>query len=441
MKAREAYVEAGDRLAAAGVVARLAGVRHLLGDGLQTVRPLLEREIAELEDLGGDEVDVVRARLEAALAAACTRALDLPATELHATRAIELARQPGDAATELDALCSLVAVRPFAGRIDEALRIATWVIARCRELHVDDEAGRAFRLAGAGLSEVFVYDLAERWLRDGIAFAEQYELWNHRCYMTAHLGLVLWATGRWAEADGVAAAALREGRGGVTTRITGLYVRGYVALARGRLEEADGYLRESLAIGERSGDILRVSLPLWGLAESALLAGRVQEAVELTDRGRAASAPVDDAALLAPFLVTGTRARLAASGSREATAWVEELGRVLADSGVPDAGAGDRPWSRPRRARERRDGPGADAPRRRDPRAGTSADGRGRGPGRGWISRPATCARDGSARRWRCWPTSGPSPTRSAADRWPTGRPSCCATPAAAPPAPNAGRR
>ena len=74
--------------------------------------------------------------------------------------------------------------------------------ARCRELHVDDEAGRAFRLAGAGLSEVFVYDLAERWLRDGISFAEQNELWNHRCYMTAHLGLALWATGRWAEADG-----------------------------------------------------------------------------------------------------------------------------------------------------------------------------------------------------------------------------------------------
>ena len=109
VKARDAYVEAGDRLAAAGVVARLAGVRHLLGDGLETVRPLLEREIAELEDLGGDEVDVVRARLEAALAAACTRALDLPATELHATRAIELARQLGDAA--IGARCALLARR------------------------------------------------------------------------------------------------------------------------------------------------------------------------------------------------------------------------------------------------------------------------------------------------------------------------------------------
>ena len=74
--------------------------------------------------------------------------------------------------------------------------------------------------------------------------------------MTAHLGLVLWATGRWAEAK-VAAAALREGRGGVTTRITGLYVRGYVALGRGRLGEARTCCDESLALGERSGDILR----------------------------------------------------------------------------------------------------------------------------------------------------------------------------------------
>ena len=428
VKAREAYVEAGDRLAAAGVVARLAGVRHLLGDGLETVRPLLEREIGELEDLGGDEVDVVRARLEAALAAACTRALDLPATELHATRAIELARLSGDTATELDALCSLVAVRPFAGRIDEALRIATWVIARCRELHVDDEAGRAFRLAGAGLSEVFVYDLAERWLRDGIAFAEQNELWNHRCYMTAHLGLVLWATGRWAEADGVAVAALREGRGGVTTRITGLYVRGYVALARGRLEDADGYLRESLAIGERSGDILRrVTAALGPRGERAPWrpgpgGGRADgpRTRRVGSRRRC----------LAPRPVPGdrTRARLAASGSREATAWVEELGRVLADSGVStlapaiDHGRALVALANGETGRARTHL--ADAIRGLG-RAAADVGGDLGAAGSRCLS-PAL--RDGSARRWRCWRTSGPSPTRSAADRWPTARQSCCVT-------------
>ena len=77
--------------------------------GWQAVRPLLEREIAELEDLGGDEVDVVRARLEAALAAACTRALDLPATRA--------ARDPCDRA------------RPAAGRRRDGARCA--LLARC----------------------------------------------------------------------------------------------------------------------------------------------------------------------------------------------------------------------------------------------------------------------------------------------------------------------
>ena len=138
---------------------------------------------------------------------------------------------------------SLVAVLSFDGRNDEAIETATTVIRRSRELHLDDEAGRAYRIAGAGASEVFEYGPAERMLRDGITFAEQHELWNHRCYMTAHLGLVLWATGRWSEADEVAVAALREGRGGVTTRITALYVRGYVALGRGRLDEARDLLQ------------------------------------------------------------------------------------------------------------------------------------------------------------------------------------------------------
>jgi DNA-binding CsgD family transcriptional regulator len=334
-RAREAYVEAGDRLAAARGVATLAVVRHLLGDGLDVVRPLLEGALAGLGDLEGDDVDRVRARLEAALGAAFSRALDLPATEAHAARSIELAERLGDVATEINGRVTQATVRPFEGHIDETIRIALDAIERCRELHLDDEAGRAYRIAGSGLSEVFAYDAAERMFRDGITFAERHELWNHRCYMTAHLGLVLWGTGRWVEADDVASAALREGRGGVTTQITGRYVRGYVALGEGRLADAEAHLAESLALGERSGDILRISLPLWGLAETALLGGRVEQAVALSERGLTISAAVADGSLLAPFLVTGTRARLAADGSREAAAWVDAVGRIVTDSGVP----------------------------------------------------------------------------------------------------------
>ena len=203
--AREAYDEAGDRLAAARVISLHAVVRHLLGDGYAAVSPELEQEIRSLDGVGGASTDRVLAGLEAALAGAASRALDRPATHRHADRAIALAGRTGDVETELDARITLVAVLPFDGRNDEALETATTVIRRSRELHLDDEVGRAYRIAGAGESEVFEYGPAERMLRDGIAFAEQHELWNHRCYMTAHLGLVLWATGRWSEADDVAA--------------------------------------------------------------------------------------------------------------------------------------------------------------------------------------------------------------------------------------------
>ena len=94
------------RLSAARVVAALAGVRHLLGDGVAAVGPGLEAELHTLEGLDGPEADRVRARLEAALAAALSRDITRPAGLAHADRAVELARRTGDVAIELDALGS-----------------------------------------------------------------------------------------------------------------------------------------------------------------------------------------------------------------------------------------------------------------------------------------------------------------------------------------------
>jgi DNA-binding CsgD family transcriptional regulator len=334
-RARSSYADAGDRLAAAGVVATLAGVQHLLGGGVGAIQPMLDDVLAALAHLRGDDADRVRGRLEAALAAAYGRGLMLPATERHAARAIELAQRVGDPQTELNALNTFVMTRPFGGRLDETVRLARDVIDRARELHLEDEAARTYRMMGASMSEVMASDAAERWLRDGIAFAERSELWNHRCYMTAHLGLVLWATGRWDEADALADSALREARGGVTTRVTGLYVRGFVALGRGGQEEAAAFLGESLALGEQSGDILRISFPLWGLAETALLAGRIDESIALTERGRSVSAAVADSAFLTQFVVTGTRARLAAGGTVAAVRWLDDVGGIVLASGIP----------------------------------------------------------------------------------------------------------
>jgi DNA-binding CsgD family transcriptional regulator len=153
--------------------------------------------------------------------------------------------------------------------------------------------------------------------------------------MAAHLGLVLWATGRWDEAWDVTEQALADGRAGVTTRITALYVLGYVALGRGDGQRARQLLGDSLELGDPMGEILRTSLSLWGLAETALLAGEAALAMELCERGRAASARVSDAALLFPFLVTGTRAHLALGDPAGATRWVDAIEPELRRRSIP----------------------------------------------------------------------------------------------------------
>ena len=74
--------------------------------------------------------------------------------------------------------------------------------------------------------------------------------------------------------------------------------------------------------GEEMGELQRFSPALWGLAECALLTGDSAAAVALTEAGYDASHEVADAANLFPFLVTGTRARLAQQDPTGAQEWV-----------------------------------------------------------------------------------------------------------------------
>ena len=73
-------------------------------------------------------------------------------------------------------------------------------------------------------------------------------------------------------------------------------------------------------------ELQRVSPPLWGLAETALLRGdhghrRRPDGPRVRRRRRGCS----DAAYLFPFLVTGTRARLAAGRADGAAEWVDRV--------------------------------------------------------------------------------------------------------------------
>jgi DNA-binding CsgD family transcriptional regulator/tetratricopeptide (TPR) repeat protein len=326
----------GDLRAAAALVPRQVAVRHLLGDDLHTRSEPLEAAVHALEAMPDDRATrAVRARLLAGLAAAnmLDRRLETAISFGEAGRA--LAIETGERGIELDVAATVGACLVFAGRMDEGWALLEHAVGEARSARREAETARAYRMIGSCASVLVEYVRADRWLRDGIELAERVELWNHRHYMAAHLGHVAWARGEWPDAEALAAHALADGRGGITTRITALHVLGYVNLGRGHFDGAERILTEALELGDQMAELQRVSPALWGLAEAALLAGDPQRAIAWCERGEAASSTVADAAYLFPFLVTGTRAHLAAGDPAAAAAWATRVSDAVAHRGIP----------------------------------------------------------------------------------------------------------
>ncbi len=327
------YLEAGDPAAAADLVPRHVAVRHLLGDDFAARSARLAAAIESLPDADADAG--VRARLLTGLSAAnmLDRRLEPAIAFGQAGRA--LAMKAGDVPTELDAASSVGASLVFAGRMDAGWALLEATIRTARDAHFEAQAARGYRMLGSCASVLVEYDRADRWLRDGIEYAERVELWNHRHYMAAHLAHVRWATGDWDDAERLAGHALSDGRGGITTRITALHVLGNLALGRGELEAAATTLEEARRLGVQMAELQRLSPALWGLAEVALQRADPATAIAWCLEGEVASTAVDDAAYLYPFLVTGTRAYLVAGDPAAAGSWVERVSAAVARRGIP----------------------------------------------------------------------------------------------------------
>ena len=336
LAARDGYFAAGLPSDAARVVAPYVAARHLLGDDLETRAATLRAALAEVDALAvSTESTRARAKLLAGLSAAYMLDRRLEASIRFGEEARRAAVDAADEAAELDTLATVGSDLVFSGRMDDGWAMLEQAVERARGAHREAEAARAYRMIGSCASVLVEYERATTWLRAGIEYAERVELWNHRHYMAAHLGHVAWATGRWDEAESLAAHALSDGRGGITTRITALHVLGYLALGRGDPAAARRHLEEARELGESMRELQRVSPALWGLAEAALLGGDPAGAVDWSRRGFAASAAVGDAAYLYPFLVTGTRALLASGDPAAADRWTEQVGAAVRNRSIP----------------------------------------------------------------------------------------------------------
>ena len=330
--AHELTASAGDVRAAASLVPRMVAVAHLLGENLPARAGLPQAALDSLDGAAG--ADHERARLLSAMAAAymLDRRLDESIDYGYRVRVAELT---GDDETSLNTAATLGSVLVFAGRMEEGWRLLEDAIARATGAQQEAEAARGYRMIGSSASVLVEYDLAERWLTEGIRYAEKVELWNHRHYMASHLAHVQWATGQWQAAARTAQQALADGRGGLTTQITARYVLGYLAMGRGDWNAADTLLREALAEGDRMAELQRLSPPLWGLAEAARCQGDHDTALTHCERGYQASADITDASYLYPYLLTGVRAHLARGDVDAAQAWSDRVGAVLTVRAIP----------------------------------------------------------------------------------------------------------
>jgi ATP/maltotriose-dependent transcriptional regulator MalT len=326
------YTRTGERRAAAALVPGMVAVGHLLGEDLDHRVGRLQAALASIEDL--TDAEPVRARLVSGLAAAYMLDRRLDESLAYGSCTVEIAAATDDPAV-LNTGVTQGSVLLFAGRMESGWNLLETAISRSAALLQEAEAARGFRMIGSCASVLVEYDRAEKWLSEGIAYAEAVELWNHRSYMAGHLAHVQWACGDWAAAEQTAGLALADGRGGITTRITALYVLGYIATGRGDWPAATELLTEALELGESMAELQRFSPPLWGLAEMALLRGDHETSVSLCDKGFQASGEVSDAAYLFPFLVTGTRARLARQDREGAVDWVARVEEALQHRQIP----------------------------------------------------------------------------------------------------------
>ncbi len=332
--ARSLLVKDGDPVAAAGLLPGLAAVRHLLGDPLEKRISLLNDGIQEIEPFEGEEQQRVRAALLAGKAGAYLVADDLD----QATRATDQALAAAatqDEETRLNTTISLGTALVFGGRMDEGWQLLEKTTRRARELGLEAETARGYRMIGSSASTLVEYQRADEWLAEGTEYAARTEQWNHCQYMLSHQAHVRWCQGRWDEAYRTAQQLLSENEGGVTTRIIALHVAGFVAFGRGHFEAAGNALDEARAAGEEMRELQRFAPALWGLAECAVLGGDFATAATLTDAGYDASHQFVEAANLYPFLVTGTRARLALRDVTGAQEWVDKVSADLLVRGVP----------------------------------------------------------------------------------------------------------
>jgi DNA-binding CsgD family transcriptional regulator len=186
----------------------------------------------------------------------------------------------------------------------------------------------AYRDAAVYAARAMDYAGAERWINEGLRYADQIEQSHCAHVMSATGAMLAWADARWSEAAEQARQAVAD-HGCPRAANTARWALGYVLFGRGVLIEATAELTAALKFGEQTETIGLILPPMWGLAETALLRGEPDKALEICRTALERARAVGERVLLVPFAVTGVRAAQAAGRPAAGAAWFDDISREI----------------------------------------------------------------------------------------------------------------
>lgn len=199
---------------------------------------------------------------------------DTDAAQRWGRRALQLADRFGVVETSVHALTNLGTAELFLGedasgraKIEESLR-------RAVAAGLDDDVGRAYANLAAPAVGRRQYDLAERYLTEGIAYCDEHDIPSYRLYLRAWQARAELDRGRWSAAAELVLEVLGDPDASIPQQITARVTGGLLAIRSGDAERGRRLLDEALAQAEPTGELQRLAPVASARAEAAWLAGR-----------------------------------------------------------------------------------------------------------------------------------------------------------------------
>ncbi len=331
--ARSRYQGVGDALGAGQVLPILIGIDRREARPLDERLTSIEAALAEAEALpSGRDAAKVRGALQLELAQAALDGLDLARAAGALAAARQAALLAADQALGLDAASLGGMLEALSGQIEDGLDRIGAAALQARTQGFEDTGVTAYRNASVLAARLMDHGRAQAWIDEGLRYADGIQQSHCAHVMRSTGSLVAWATGRWEDAIRLGLQSITE-PGCAQGSGMAHWPLGYVAMGRGDFEEARGHLEIAAAFGQRSGLPDFELASMWGLAELAFLAGHVDDAVELSQRGLELAVASGERARFVPFVVTGVRARIEAGAPDDAVRFAQAAAEHLAGTG------------------------------------------------------------------------------------------------------------